>query len=269
MTASSSGKRILWSEMTWPEVRQASQDGYLVIVPVGSIEQHGPHLPVDTDANCAYEIARRAAERMDRMLVCPAVWTGFSPEHKGFPGTIYLRLETMVNLLTDICHAIISHGFRKIVLFNGHGGNSDLIRAVAREFLRTHGIAIACADHWAFAAKRIASIRRSGPGGMDHADEMETALQLYLRPELVRQGTARANYGDPLPRGETSFSSCDNFAPGTVFVPRDYSLTEPEGRVGDPTVATAETGRLILEAELEELVAFLKEFHAAAPRPAR
>ncbi len=268
MTASSPARRILWSEMTWPELRQASLEGYLVIIPVGSIEQHGPHLPVDTDAHCAYEIAKRAAERMDRVLVAPVVAPGFSPEHKGFPGTIYLRLETMVNLLTDICHAIVSHGFRKIVLFNGHGGNSDLLRAVAREFLRTHGIAVACADHWAFAAKRIASIRKSGSGGMDHADEMETALQLFLRPKLVRAG-ARANYGDPLPRGETSFSSCDNFAPGTVYVPRDYALTEPEGHVGDPTVATAETGRLILEAELEELVAFLKEFHEATPQKAR
>jgi creatinine amidohydrolase len=104
---------------------------------------------------------------------------------------------------------------------------------------------------------------------MDHACEMETSLQLLLRPELVRPAGARANYGAPLPRGETSFSSCDMYEPSTVFVPRDYSLTDPEGHVGDPTVATAETGRLILEAELEELVAFLEEFHDATPRPPR
>lgn len=260
-----SDKKYLWAEMTWPELRQVAQENYVVVVPVGAIEQHGAHLPVDVDVRLPFELATRAAQVTDGVLVAPSIWSGLSPEHHRFPGTIYLRLETMVYLVSDVLHCIASYGFHKIVLLNGHGGNTAPLRAIAKDFLRTHGLSVACADHWVFAAKEIQQVRRSAAGGIGHACEMETSLYLHYHPELVQMDLAAAAYEDPVRKGLTSFVWKDMFEPGMVWMTRDYGIHDPLGLVGDATVATPETGKAIFEAELEHFTAFLREFREAQP----
>jgi creatinine amidohydrolase len=218
-------------------------------------------LRVDTDINCACEVARRAADRVDRVLAAPPIWSGFSPEHQGFPGSIYLRLETILSLLTNVCHAKVSHGFRKIVLLKSHGGNSALIWAFSKQFLHTHGVAVVYAKHWAFVAEQIATIRRSGRGGMRDARELETSLRPFFWPEHVDMNEAKVSYEDSVCTGVTSIRARDMFEAATVWMPRDYAITDPQGTVGDPAVATSEMGRCILQAEPEGLVSFPKEVH--------
>jgi creatinine amidohydrolase/Fe(II)-dependent formamide hydrolase-like protein len=106
------------------EIAEAAREGAVVIVPMGAIEQHGPHLPLNTDIYDALAIAQRAAELVEEfpVLVAPPIWWGLSNEHMDLPGTINVRLETLTAVVSDVCHSIHAHGFDKIVLLSGHGG---------------------------------------------------------------------------------------------------------------------------------------------------
>ena len=257
--------KYLWAEMTRLEIEEAQSRNCVVLMPLGSIEQHGPHLSVDVDAYLSSEMAKRAAQIVDDILVTPPIWSGYSPEHKGMPGVLYVRLETIQNLLLDLCHSIADQGFERIILLNGHGGNSAMMRAVAKEFLRTHGISIACADLSSFGSKELAAARVSGPGGVGHAGERETSLHLYLRPELVDMELAPTEYWhekfgnlSPFVRGDVSDLSAS--LQGRVWIPSDFKTMFPSGLQGDATVATAETGKRLYDATLSELCDFLKEF---------
>ncbi len=262
-----SPRKFLWAEMTWPELREATKGNNVIIVPVGAIEQHGAHLPVDVDIRLPYALAVQAAKRTKGVIVAPPIQFGQSPEHHSFPGTIYLRLETMVALVSDVLHSIASYGFLKIVLLNGHGGNTAPLRAIAKDFLRTHGISVACADHWMFAQHEILAVRKSASGGIGHACEMETSLYLHHHPELVQMDQAVAAYEDPIPKGQTSFVWKDMFEPGMIWMTRDYGIHDPLGVVGDPTVATPEAGKAMFEGELKHFAAFLAEFREAQTIP--
>src|SRR5690554_3881324 len=110
-----------WSEMTSPEIAKASEECAVVLLPIGAIEQHGPHLPVDTDISGAWEVAKELARRKPYSIVAPPVWWGLSGSHRAFAGTLTLRPATFYALLHDICVSLIDQGFQKIVLVVGHG----------------------------------------------------------------------------------------------------------------------------------------------------
>jgi creatinine amidohydrolase len=116
---------------------------------VGSTEQHGPHLPVDVDIVCATHVCRRAAEVTGDfpILVAPGIWSGYSPHHMDFAGTITVSAQTFLVLVRDICQSILHHGFRKLVLVNAHGGNAALLGTVAVQFA-TSGCPIALCSWW-------------------------------------------------------------------------------------------------------------------------
>ncbi|MCD6351039.1 MAG: creatininase family protein, partial [Armatimonadetes bacterium] len=126
--------RLLWGENTWPELRQAAEEGYLVLLPAGAIEQHGPMLPVDTDARLAERWAREGATRARekygvKALVLPTLAYGQSCHHMNFAGTISLSFPTYLAVLHDLLREVVRHGFRKIVIINGNGGNEAVLRA--------------------------------------------------------------------------------------------------------------------------------------------
>src|SRR5215471_528071 len=124
-------RSVLLSEMTSPDVKTAIDEGRLVILPVGSTEQHGPHLPLDTDIVNAFEIAKAAAAWVGA-LVAPPLYYGISPHWMGFPGTMSLDESTFVAAVTQLCNSLTKHGFRKIVVLNGHGGNKSAIETIAQ-----------------------------------------------------------------------------------------------------------------------------------------
>src|SRR4051812_23307387 len=118
-------REVEWSRMKAHEIKARQAENALVIVPVGSFEQHGPHLPVQVDTLLAGEVARRAAVKIaatQSVLVTPTVWCGLAEHHMSFGGTLTLDFETFQALLRCICHSLIRQGFRKILLLNGHGG---------------------------------------------------------------------------------------------------------------------------------------------------
>jgi creatinine amidohydrolase len=180
---------ILWAERTRAELERWSQRNTVVIVPIGSIEQHGLHLPVDTDCRSAEHVARQAACLVEDtpILVTPTLPLGISPHHMMFPGTISLRVSTLVAMLRDICESISAHGFERILILSGHGGNRDTIGAAALE-MRHQLHRLIWARCWFDLIPKEMDALREGPGGeVGHSGEIETSMMLALAPHLVRR----------------------------------------------------------------------------------
>jgi creatinine amidohydrolase len=252
---------VRWSDLSWPEVDALDRDRTVLLLPTGAIEQHGPHLPVDTDIDDAYEMCLLAAAACDvRTVVLPPVWWGMSPHHMGFPGTISLRLETYSALVRDICAAVSRHGFRRILIVNGHGGNVAILGATVLRMSEELGLFVGVVSYWQLIGRQLREIGTSELGGMGHACEMETSLQLHLRPELVSMADARRDVAPPL----TPFSVIDFREPGPLAIPLDFRRDSTEGVMGDPSVATAEKGAAIAEAVVRELARVVDAF-ASAP----
>lgn len=254
-------RKTLWQEMTRREIDEASRAGFAVIIATGAIEQHGPHLPVDTDISCSYELAKRIAEEMENVLVAPPVWWGYAPMNSGFPGLLTVRIETFLDLLRDICTSMLDQGFRKIFLLNGHGPNEDLLRLLVQDIRRTHDVPIACASWYDLAAEEIQRVRDSGMGGIGHAGELETSMQLFLRGEgMLDMASAKAHYIDPVEDFGSSFGWNDMFGRGMVYIGLHNIVVNPLGIYGDPTLASAEKGEHIAAAVVDNAVAFLEEY---------
>lgn len=125
--------QTLLERMTWPEAKAALERGVAVVIPVGSTEQHGHHLPLSTDTINVYALARLAAERSGQAVVTPPVAFGTAHNHMHFPGTITLQLDTLKALLVDVAASLIHHGFHRLLLLNGHGGNISAVGAAAEQ----------------------------------------------------------------------------------------------------------------------------------------
>ena len=198
-------RKVLWQELRRTEFEQAVKGDGIVIIPVAAIEQHGEHLPVNTDANACFTIAQRAAQAIKEfpVLVLPVIWAGYSHTHMAYPGTITLKYHTFVQLLTEVAVSVYAQGFRKILFLNGHGGNSAVIDAMQRKLVAEDGVPGAIGYTWwniPSVAEEIKGISESHQNSMDHAGEMETSIQLYLQPELVDESAAlwvRGVFGDP------------------------------------------------------------------------
>lgn len=255
------------SQVTWENLPAESiddvgeEDGSIALLPIGSIEQHGNHLPVATDTLLVHEIARSGAERVAETLpviVTPPLWTGFSPHHLPFGGTITVDFETLLALLEDVADSILENGFDAIMLVNGHGGNVPLVNAATSTIGADQHIAeILAITYFNLAETFIDSIRDSEDGGMAHGGEFETSLMLHLYPELVDLGAAEPNYlEEPYEHGLD-----DMMAGGPLTVYRSFDEYSDSGAIGDPTLATAEKGEAIYEHLGEELESILLEIH--------
>jgi len=221
------------ADLTWPEV-----DGHteaVIVVPVGSTEQHGPHLPLSTDTDIAVALARGLAERRPGVMVAPALPYGASGEHAGFPGTLSIGQEALELLLVELCRSATRTAHR-VLLLNAHGGNlAPLRRAV--ELLRNEGRDVrAWWPRW---------------GGDAHAGRTETSVQLALAPARVRSHLVAPGATAPLAE----------LLP--VLRERGVRAVSPDGVLGDPTGGTAEQGRLLLEAALDDLVATVRAWSPA------
>ena len=252
----------LW-ELRWNEIDALDRDSTLIIQPTGAIEQHGYHLPLDTDIHDSSEIAYRVADQamgadFGTILVAPPIWWGTSPHHLAYPGTISLNMKTMSDLMVDIVSSLWRHGFYRVLFLNGHGGNAGVLSATALRISQEVGISPAVASYWTLIPDTIRAVGETGRGGMGHACEMETSLQLYLRKEGVDMSQATKD----MPRELTSFSHIDFREPGPVMIPWDFARDSRTGTMGDPTVATVEKGRRIGEAAVEKVFALSKELLA-------
>ena len=254
--------------MTWPEVAQAAKDGRVAVVPVATIEDHGRHLPIDTDLFLCASVCEAAVSRArGRAVLVPPISHGFSPHHMDFPGTISVSAEAFIRYGTDVCTSLAAHGFRKILLVNGHGSNTPFVEIMARLTVLQSSALTAATNYWNApgVAEVAESLRQSERiGGMNHACEFETSIYLALRPELVDMTQAVAEYGHrPSKNYWTDLIGGDG--PLTMMEP--WSALSTSGVMGDPTKATRGKGRALFEAAVSGLVELIDELRARERRP--
>jgi creatinine amidohydrolase len=203
-------------------------------------------------------VSLAAAGEVEGVVVLPPPWYGFSAHHMRFPGSITLSAETLTAVVTDIVAAVVKHGFRKVLIVNGHGGNGGVIDVLASTLGYKHyGVArIATLTYFTLAREEIAALRTSAPGGMGHACEFETAMMQAVRPELVHMDRATTIYPDP---GST-YLTTDLLGGSAIRVYHDFGDLSPSGVLGDPSLATPELGAKFLAATVGALTAFIDDF---------
>jgi creatinine amidohydrolase len=263
----------LWAEpleygrLTWPEVKRAADEGRTPIVPVGTLEDHGPHLPIDTDVTLVSAICRQAAARLaGETVLLPPIVHGYSPHHMDFPGTITIGWDTFCRYVTDVATSLVSHGFRRVLLVNGHGSNQPLVDMAARLANVEHPGALVASCFYLqtpASAHVIQEVRDSERGGMAHACELETSLYLHLDPSAVDIDAAVDEHG--YPAGECAWM---DWADGPLKVMPWWSSFSRSGVQGDATKATAEKGKALLDAAAREICGFVAELRAM-PLPER
>lgn len=243
------------------ELTAVAAAGGVAVVPTGSLEQHGSHLPVGTDSLLAEAVSRHAVEavvdRGTEAVTFPALWTGFSPHHVPLGGTVTVSKETLIALLDDVCTSLIEAGFESVLLVNGHGGNRPAVSLVAGDLgTRQDEADVGELSYLSLADSVADDIRAGDPGSAYHAGEVETALMLYLYAEYVATGQASDDPATPL----TSFSSTDMFQGGALGMRRTYDRLTDDGVRGEPNLASAETGERLFEAIVDRLAALIEEF---------
>lgn len=253
--------KLLFEEMTKDEVKKAANKNSILLLPVGAIEEHGPHLPVKTDTYLAEGICMEAAKKIKDqipILIAPSIWWGYVMQDSAdYPGAVYVGVESFINGVTDVCESLLKNGFQRIIVVNGHGHNPGLLNCVSRRIRDKYRISIVVIDHWNLAKKEISAIRKSEIGGMMHACELETGLMLAIRPDLVDMSKAVKEISPVV----TKYVSTDMMVSTPVSWSR-WDFGHPKsGVMGDPTVATRESGKQMLMYISNALVDFIKEYH--------
>jgi len=233
------------STLTWPEARDAIRNASLAILPVGAIEQHGPHLPLSTDWLIASRIASDAARAGDRLLV-PGIPIGVSAEHRQFWGTLAVEPDGLRDQAISIARSLSSHGLQRLVFVNGHGGNVVPLQETASR-LREEGIYAFVFNWWVSIARMLSDLF---PDPTAHAGSIETSLLLAIAPDLVRHD--RLDDAD----AATAWGST---VEGVLVGADALDFTE-RGNVGDPHLSTAEKGKTVLEAADSSLGRFCDWF---------
>jgi creatinine amidohydrolase len=254
-------QKYRYEEFTWPEIREAVAQNRVAVLPVGTVEQHGPHLPLVTDVLTASEMSRRAVERMpEEALLLPPVYYSFNEHHMDFPGTIAVEGPTIVNYVTDIGRSLAHHGFRKILLVNGHGSNVPFLDVAARNITNRTEAICAMVSWWSLIPKELFHELRESqyPGGMAHGCELETSVLLYLRGDLVQMEKAECD----ISFRPTEFFYWDLEAGSPVFFQEWFSRYSRTGTVGDPTKASRQKGERFVVAVVDRMVDLLREFRA-------
>jgi creatinine amidohydrolase len=227
------------ADLTWPKVQALSKDTP-VVIPVAALEQHGHHLPLFTDSMLLGEIVRRLAERLhERVLFAPLTWLGNSDHHIDFAGTLSAAPRVYIDLLNGLAENFITHGFKRIVFLNGHGGNDvpgkQAIFEVRQRHRQRADLLLLFATYWNLAPNAHAALPGLVQRHMAHACEWETSMILRIAPQLV---------GD--------LSKLRMIESGSAFDPASRAWITKDrtapGHIGDPRVATAEKGEALLQA---------------------
>jgi len=251
-------------EMRWPEVQEVLSKPNMVILPFGSTEQHGAHLPLNTDSSIATYLAEHAAQRVAdedsfNVLVAPTVHYTEVSIHKMFPGTIGVKADTLIRVIIDIIRSFLDQGFNNIIALTGHRENDCplvvALRLIAEDYPKANLFAV-CTIDLDFEVR--SELLKAGVPGMGHALEMETSTVMAIEPQLVHLDKAiigsrklplsekyLANYGKDMTKGVLYHSGVKGF--------------EESGTFGDPTMASRETGEKVLTAMTNNLVDIIRQ----------
>ena len=240
---------------TWPEVEAALDDGVTTaVVAVGSIEQHGPHLPVVMDTLAGDELARRIAEELGDAVAAPTIRPGCSGHHMDFPGTITISPETLMDLIRAYCHSLAEHGFEHLVIVPTHGGNFAPVNTVVPEIAReVEATVIALASLTELMTLMNDGLREAGVEYEEpviHAGAAETAIVLAVADELVRTDELELGH-----EGKVSVSR---------LLSEGFRAITGNGVLGDPREGTAEAGEAILQKITEAYVERIEKERSAS-----
>ncbi|MDR3638735.1 MAG: creatininase family protein [Isosphaeraceae bacterium] len=262
-----------YEKLTWPEINDAIELGKVCIVPCGAVEQHGPHLPLDVDIVCPTGIALGAAREVaSQALVLPTVCYGYTGHVMDFPGTINTDFEHFMHQVLDITKSLAYHGFKKIILLNGHGSNMPNLDLVARRTNVETDAECILAAWWNLLTVDKGFLPRwrqsKFPGGCAHACELETSLYMYLdgdnvRKDLIKNGVISFN------EEASPFNWVDLFAAGPATIISWTSSYSETGVLGEPELATPAKGREAYEEAVKQLVRFIEYFHGRPKDPRR
>jgi len=248
-----------WENLTSNEIGKLDKKKSLVILPLASIEQHGPHLPVGTDTIILQSLIDKIIREIDiegyNIVFAPLLQVGKSNEHIGFPGTITFSTTTYYSLIFDIAKSIALSGFKKLLLFNSHGGNTDMLNMISRDLRIELGIEVFVFDWWftPFWSEALEELKESGKYGVFHACELETSLMLNARPETVHMELAV---------DEDPNKNLDNYnytILGPYITGWKTSDVTKSGIIGAPSYATAEKGKKFYEYAVKKLRDILVE----------
>jgi creatinine amidohydrolase len=253
-----------YEELTWPEANDAVELGRIPILPVGTMEQHGRHLPLKMDCLAADSVADEAAQRSNGLLLAmPVVSYGYTTHVMDFPGTITIHHETLIRFVVDIGLSLAYHGFKKMIIVNGHGSNAQPLELAARRIMLESDAWVGMANWWSLTEANAGfteTWRESEvPGGAAHAGEAETSFALHMDPEAVRMDLAVDRVSAHNAR-KSKYHWVDIFASGPVKMDGYTSTYTEDGTQGTPSLATAAKGHALFEEAVKNLVEFGREF---------
>ncbi len=255
-----------WQEQSWTTIEALDND-IPVVVPLGSLEQHGPHLPLFVDTMQVSEIAQRVEAAMgDDILVLPTLWLGCSHHHRDFAGTVSVLPSLYSEMIKSVALSILEAGFQRIFFMNGHGGNLVPASLALTELVDSNDEAdnafLTLATWWHLARESMAQdkLGMESPN-LTHACEYETSMSLYLRPDLVELNKAE----NLEPTADSPFFSHSR-SDRVQYIHRWYRFSAI-GSSGKPLAATKEKGEAIFEAATADVIAFLRDFRTWESRP--
>jgi creatinine amidohydrolase len=251
-----------YDDLTWQEIKTAIARDPVVLLPVGAIEDHGHHLPLNTDNIIIEAVCFETAKRSEgAVLSLPVLPIGLDEHHMDFPGTLTVEMDLLLNYVAQVAISIARHGFRHVMLVNGHGSNASICELAARKAVLATGAIVAsmagnAAVSDALVYDALAKHRKSELGGVSHACEYETAMMLHLRPDLVQMDKAVREITQPMMK----YSHWEGTTPSVYAWMDWWSRFSESGVAGDATVATAEFGRVMFEETVTRMLDVLREF---------
>lgn len=251
-------------EMSWEEVEQELKETSVALIPVGSTEQHGYHMPMGADTYCAYEVARRTAAK-EKVIVAPAIPFGISHCHMSFPGTITLSCDTLFRVVSDICGSLNKHGVNKFIFVNGHGHNTPTLQTVMDEFKKEKGVFFFVVQWWVAGFKLTPQLWSSNkedlPDG--HAADVETSAMLAINSSLVNMNKAdrvvMGSLGGSKIKFNKSTSAVLKDYPVDLTTIADFKQFTKSGVIGSSLAATKEKGEIVLDKVSDFLAELIRE----------
>ena len=249
--------------LTSPQLREHIEKKSLLVLGIGTIEEHGDHLPTGTDLFITQRFMDDFAAHLDAhsdipFLTLPAIWTGYSATlMQEWPGTIRMRTRTVMDMMREIIGSLCEMGFDKILVLNGHGHHTELLRVVAREIADDHGVFPAVSNFLYLGAKEYNAVRTGEAGSSIHGGEDETSVMLHYGYPV---DTDRYTNVDHVTY-HSDFIAGDNFIGSTKVFWSTWNVHPSKtGLLGDPHDSTSEKGRVLIEACVRQLAAFVDEY---------
>ena len=242
---------VMWKFLTAADLRAKAQSGAIVVLPVASMEQHGPHLPVGVDTILSEAVCQAAAEAIAAdtpVVVAPTLWCGMAEHHMAFGGTFTFDIPTYRAVLLCLLRSVERHGFKRVLIVNGHGGNIAALSAFLPDIVRETGLKLRVTTYFEQAKAALAEVLEDQES-VHHACEAETSLMMVVAPDTVRR--------DKLPEAHGPAHS--STPPAGIARYRSFRDITPSGVIGDARRSNAQKGEKLMAACRDGIAAVLRD----------